>query len=195
MTDKIKTFVKGYRYKPIKTERLLLIKQDTKYKDEYLKIINDKRIWKYSNDSNIKISKQKATKQINTRLKRWESQKQFSFFVIHNDKLIGSIGIFKIVPNFKSCEVGYYLGYKYWNKGYGTEMLSALVDWIFTNTIINRIHAGVAVPHIASIKVLKKNGFIKEGILRENMIFDNKTYDSVLYSILRKDWVKRKKKK
>jgi hypothetical protein len=42
MDDKI--FNKGYKYKPIKTKRLLLVKPDIKYKEELYQLYNDKNL-------------------------------------------------------------------------------------------------------------------------------------------------------
>jgi len=186
---------KGHRYKPIKTERLLLIKPNLKYINEYYLMLSDKHQWEFNGSEKDKFTKAQARKSIIKKIEKWKLKKGFSFFVLYNNKLVGSIGSYDERPHFKTLEIGYFVHYNFWNKGFGTEMLTGFLNWTFTNTIINRISATVAVPHIASIKVLKKNGFKREGRLRENVIYDGKTYDDYIYSLLRKDWIKRKKKK
>jgi hypothetical protein len=47
-----KIFNKGYKYKPIKTKRLLLVKVDIKYKEELYNLYINKKIWVYNGGSN-----------------------------------------------------------------------------------------------------------------------------------------------
>ncbi len=194
MTDKIKAFVKGYRYKPIKTERLLLIKPNLKYIDEYILMISDKRMWKY--DSLGKpLTKKNISKFFKNRIKDWKKQKGFYFLIIYNNKLIGSVATNWINYLSKKTEICYEIAYPYWNKGYGTEAVFAYINWIYSSTYLNRIEAGFASPNVGSKKILVKNGFKKEGIKRDSAIYNGKTYDDYIYALLRKDWVKRKKRK
>ncbi len=194
MTEKIVVFRKGYRFKPIKTKRLLLIKPNLKYIDEYISILEDKRMWKY--DSLGKpITKRNISTFFKKRIKDWKKQSGFFFLIIYNNKVIGAIGTNYINYFSQKTEINYDITYPLWNKGFGTEAISAYIDWIYSSTYINRIEAGFATPNIGSKKVLIKNGFVKEGLKRESAIYNNKTYDDYIYSILRKDWEKRKKKK
>jgi len=73
-------------------------------------------------------------------------------------------------------------------KGYGTEAVKIVIDYIFLSKNIVRITAKTHPDNIASQKVLKKAGFKKEGILRKEMFFRGKWNDSALYSILREEW-------
>jgi len=64
-------------------------------------------------------------------------------------------------------ELGYSIEKKYWNKGIGTEMASAMVDYAFAQ-LGNPYMAAVTVPeNIGSQRVLEKAGFNKmEDIVR-----------------------------
>ncbi len=186
---------KGYRFKPIKTKRLVLVKPSLKYVNDYYNILLNKNLWKLNGGGDNKHTKIDVKKSILDKIKLWKKQNKFSFFILYNNELIGSIGSFNENLNHKSLEFGYLIKYEFWNKGLGTEALNAYLNWIFTNTSINRISACVATPHIASVKVIEKNGFIREGIMKEAALYHNKRYDNYLYAILKKDWVKRNKSK
>lgn len=58
-------------------------------------------------------------------------------------------------------ELGYSIERKYWNKGIGTEMASAMVDYAFEK--LHSLHmAAVTIPeNIGSQRVLQKAGFTK----------------------------------
>ena len=71
--------------------------------------------------------------------------------------LVGSCCIFPDKQQ-KSCDIGYCIHKDYWQKGYGSEMLSLLLDWIRKQRL-KTVTAEVAVDNIASNALLKKFHF------------------------------------
>ena len=61
-------------------------------------------------------------------------------------------------------EIGYWLGVPYWNKGYATEALHALIDYAFTDLTHESVQAGARVTNPASRRVLEKCGFQWTGV-------------------------------
>lgn len=61
-------------------------------------------------------------------------------------------------------EIGYWLGVPYWNKGYATEALHALIDCAFTDFTHDAVQAGARVTNPASRRVLEKCGFQWTGV-------------------------------
>ena len=61
-------------------------------------------------------------------------------------------------------EIGYLLGVPYWNKGYATEALHALIDYAFTDLTHDAVQAGERVTNPASRRVLEKCGFQWTGV-------------------------------
>ena len=61
-------------------------------------------------------------------------------------------------------EIGYWLGVPYWNKGYSTEALHALIDYAFTDLTHDAVQAGARVTNPASRRVLEKCGFQWTGV-------------------------------
>lgn len=61
-------------------------------------------------------------------------------------------------------EIGYWLGVPYWNKGYATEALHALIDCAFTDLTHDAVQAGARVTNPASRRVLEKCGFQWTGV-------------------------------
>lgn len=86
-----------------------------------------------------------------------------SWFVVKksNGVIIGDIG-FKGKPDEnKVVEVGYGLLEKYWNKGYGTEAIGALIQWAFRTSKVDKIVAETLHDNCGSIRVLEKLGMEK----------------------------------
>jgi ribosomal-protein-alanine N-acetyltransferase len=79
---------------------------------------------------------------------------------------VGHIGLFTVRSN---VEIGYALIPSERRKGYGTEAVVIMVDYLFLSKNIVRIQAGTNVENEASQKVLVKAGFRKEGISRKEV--------------------------
>ena len=110
----------------------------------------------------------------------------FPFAIIADDKVVGSIGVFrKENIHYRTAELGYYISEEYWGKGIGTEAIKQIYQYIFSNTNIIRIFAEPFNTNMASCRVLEKAGFYFEGTLRSNAEKNGKILDMKLYSIIK----------
>lgn len=121
-----------------------------------------------------------------------ESSNDNKMFIIEkkDGTRIGMIHYFMVRSGdpYKLLEIGYTLIPSERNKGYCTEALKIIVDFIFLSKEVERIQATTDIENIASQKVLEKSGFTKEGIVRKMLFSKGKFADSALYSILREEW-------
>jgi RimJ/RimL family protein N-acetyltransferase len=81
---------------------------------------------------------------------------------LHDRTVIGACGIMFHYDDMP--ELGYWLGVPYWNKGYATEALHALIDYAFTDLNHESLQAGSRVTNPASRRVLEKCGFQWTGV-------------------------------
>lgn len=79
------------------------------------------------------------------------------------------------------CRIGYFLDFREHNRGYTTEALLAVIGWLFRQTAVERIEAGVTLHNVPSYRVLEKVGFIREKIMKGNWKWYDKVYDSAYY--------------
>jgi len=102
-------------------------------------------------------------------------------------ELIGSISAHNVNDMIRSCEVGYAIGYDWWNQGIMTEALTALIQFLF-ETGFNRIAAIHRLENPASGRVMEKCGMQYEGVIRQ-IIPDGKGhfYDVKQYAIIASD--------
>ena len=63
-----------------------------------------------------------------------------------------------------AAEIGYWLGTRYWGKGYATEAVRALIDHAFTNLEHQAMQSSVRVTNPGSRRVLEKCGFQWTGV-------------------------------
>lgn len=103
-------------------------------------------------------------------------------------RVIGSIGFMWLSEENSSAEVGYSLSRQYWNRGYATEALSAVLRSAFPALNLHRIEAQRDLRNPASGRVMEKCGLRAEGTLRGRIYNKGEYIDVVLYAILRSDW-------
>lgn len=79
--------------------------------------------------------------------------------------------VFLSTENRGDTHIGYLLAESYWGKGYATEILKGLIDFIDSEDKITRLIAGVATDNIASTKLLHKLGFMQNSSEDTGTIF------------------------
>ena len=112
------------------------------------------------------------------------------FFIEKKDGT--KIGVVNTFPVGELLEIGFTLIASQRGKGYGTEAVTILVDYLFLSRDIVRIQATTDLRNIASQRVLEKVGFKKEGVVRKSMFIHGDWRDLLLYSILREEWTEPK---
>lgn len=103
-----------------------------------------------------------------------------------NTKLIGIIGHYNIKPEHYRAEIGYMLLPQYHGQGIVSEAIKEVVNYGFKIMKLHSIAAILDPKNLASAKVLKKNGFVKEAHLKENIFFEGRFLGTVIYSIVNK---------
>jgi ribosomal-protein-alanine N-acetyltransferase len=106
--------------------------------------------------------------------------------LVINDEVVGSVGVFPQSDVYRlSAEIGYWLAPYYWNRGYMALAIKSIVDYVFSNSDIVRIYAGVFEHNAASARVLTKCGFIHEATHHNAVIKDSVIMNELIYSLLR----------
>jgi len=101
-----------------------------------------------------------------------------------DDKLIGYIGFWRTEKEHHLSEIGYALHPHYHRKGLMQEAISAVLEYGFYTMKLHSIQGNVDPLNEASIKLLERNGFVREAHFRENYYFKGVFLDSVIYSRL-----------
>ena len=112
----------------------------------------------------------------------------FAFAITLDDKVIGSIGVFRQQNiHRQTAEMGYYIAEEYWGKDIMTDAVKQICEYVFKNSDILRIYAEPFAYNIGSCRVLEKTGFQYEGTLRNNAVKNGKVIDMKMYSLLREE--------
>ena len=113
------------------------------------------------------------------------SEEKWFIIEAKDERKIGQIFHSPRGPHFV---IGYKLLPGERNKGYCTEAVKILVDYLFLAKNIVRIQAETNPRNLASQKVLEKAGFKREGVIRRSTFVRGKWEDGALYSLLREEW-------
>ena len=90
----------------------------------------------------------------------------------------------------RQLEIGFALIPSERKKGYCTEAVNIMVDYLFLAKNDVRIQAATNVDNEPCQRVLEKAGFQKEGRLRKSYFVRGEWKDIFMYSILREEWKK-----
>ena len=169
------------------TERLQLIEITQAHLGDLFKLFGDSRVTQFYNVVTL-TKEEEAQKYIDWFRNRFEGKAgiRWGISLKGESRIIGTLGFNNFAKNHRA-NLGYDLKADFWNKGYATEALKAVIEFGFNDLNINRIEAEVMQGNTASESVLTKLGFIKEGILREWVHWNDKHYDMTMFSILQSD--------
>jgi [ribosomal protein S5]-alanine N-acetyltransferase len=79
------------------------------------------------------------------------------------NKMIGDLCIVGEPNDAGEIEIGYGTYEEFQNKGFMTEIVSGIIEWVKTQRIVKAIIASTEKANAASFKVLEKNNFSKIG--------------------------------
>ncbi|GAU75640.1 GNAT family N-acetyltransferase [Fusibacter sp. 3D3] len=119
------------------------------------------------------------------------------FFFAIEDKdtkaYIGEIGYTILLDAIegKVVNLGYFILPQFWGKGYVTETVKILIDYMFETQNIIKICAGCVADNIGSIQVMEKAGMVQESHLVKHMMIEGQLHDRYDYRILKEEWLVR----
>ena len=112
---------------------------------------------------------------------------------IKTNQLLGNIGLINVDHINRSCEIGIFIGEKsQWDKGYGTEAMSLLIDYSYMKLNLNNILLRVYDFNKRAITSYEKIGFRKIGEIRKGLIRNMEYHNVVLMDLLPEDFYKGK---
>jgi len=101
-------------------------------------------------------------------------------------KHIGNCTYYGIDNDKKEAELGIMIGDRdYWDQGYGTDAVAALLDYAFQRTKLNRLYLKTLVANRRAQKCFARCGFTPYGRLQKD------GYSFILMELHRKEWEKR----
>jgi [ribosomal protein S5]-alanine N-acetyltransferase len=125
---------------------------------------------------------------INRHADRWMKGEGLELAVVDapTGTLAGCVGL-AIKPAFEAAELGYWIGQRYWGRGYASGAAGLMIRFALGPLGWNRVFAHHLSGNDASGRVMIKNRMRYEGLLREAAHRDGRFTNLLLYAILAKD--------
>jgi RimJ/RimL family protein N-acetyltransferase len=104
-------------------------------------------------------------------------------------RLIGRIDYEGFRLPERAAELSILIGEKdAWSKGYGSEAITLLLEWLFNDRGAHRVWLEVFPENTRAQRAYEKVGFVREGTLRETWLVDGRWHDEHVYSMLRREY-------
>ena len=109
----------------------------------------------------------------------------YNWAMEYEGQCIGTISVVRISDRNESAELGYDLGFDYWNRGLMTEAVKAVIAFLFDEVGFHRVVIRHAVKNPGSGRVAQKCGLTYEGTERESFKSrDGEFLDIAFYAVL-----------
>ncbi len=137
----------------------------------FLQYMQDEQVTKY-----LVWRPHQSIEQTNGFLQRcamaWQEGSRFPWLMIENEtgEIVGMIEL-RVQEN--QSDLGYVLAREHWGKGYATEAVSSVVNWVNAQSGITRLWATCDVDNPASARVLEKAGLERKGVLKKYVVHPN----------------------
>ncbi|WP_078394836.1 GNAT family N-acetyltransferase [Shouchella patagoniensis] len=121
-------------------------------------------------------------------------KKSFCYWAIvlkEGHTLVGEIDLYDFDRSTENCSVSYSIGFMWWNQGYGTEALKAIIDFGFRQMGIHKIEAAHNLDNPASGRMMSKVGMKQEGVIK-HMIRNSKNQykDCAVWGLLQDEYLR-----
>lgn len=101
------------------------------------------------------------------------------------DRPIGLVQAEGFGARDRRAQLGILIGERdFWDKGYGSEAVVLLLNWLFNHRNVHRVWLNVQANNPRAMRVYEKIGFVREGTWREHNFYDGRWHDEHLYGIL-----------
>jgi RimJ/RimL family protein N-acetyltransferase len=118
----------------------------------------------------------------------WQKAEGMLVIETSDGEIAGHIEFFRPVSYWDAFELSYQLyDERHAGKGYTTEAVQLLIDYLFGAKKEHRIHLVIVPGNGASQRIAEKCGFTLEGTARGAFFNDGRNQDVLLYSLLRTD--------
>ena len=120
----------------------------------------------------------------------YKSEQNYCWGMQLDEVIIGFILMAGV--NERNGSIAYYVNKDHWSKGYATEAVVAVMNYMFSGVNIDRIEAKHSIKNPASGKVLKKAGMRYRGHVKEFEFYTSKSewHDCDFYAITKEQFFK-----
>lgn len=118
-----------------------------------------------------------------------DTDRVFSIYELDSDRPIGVCGLHQVDYSNRSGTLGIVIGEKdCWDRGYGSETITLLLDYGFVVLSLHSINLTVREKNGRAKRTYEKVGFVSSGRLRDHWLRSGDFYDIEMMDILRDEF-------
>jgi RimJ/RimL family protein N-acetyltransferase len=172
----------------ITTERLILKPVEEKYAETIFKYRSDAITNRYQGWIPKTIEDvYDFLKKISSEIDVPDTWVQFVIIEKDSMQVIGDLGIHFLDEENKQAELGFTLDKNFQGKGYATEAVKEIINYLFNTLNKHRIIGSVDPRNTNSIKLLERLSFRKEAHFKESLFINGEWADDVIYALLKRE--------
>jgi RimJ/RimL family protein N-acetyltransferase len=175
----------------LKTSRLVLRNFTDADLDIFWKYRNDPEVAKYQGWK-IPYPREKAKAFIdlikNAGAPRVGEWIQYAVALKDTNEIIGDLGCHVKKADSRQAVIGFTISSPHWRKGYATEIIPALLRYLFVDLKMHRVAADCDVENTASYRTLEKLGFRREAHFIESFLINGAYTSEYHYGMLQREW-------
>lgn len=161
----------------IRTERLLLRRPHMDDLDAMFEIMSNPAAMRYW--STLPHASRDVTRPWLEKMIARNTAGGEDFLIEHDGRVIGEVGAGRL-PDF-----GFMIHPDHWGRGLATEASAAFIAYAFSQTAATELRADVDPRNAASLKVLRKLGFVETGTAERTFLLGDEWCDSIFLSLHR----------
>ncbi len=175
-----------FPFPEIRTERLLLRRIIPADAPQIMAMRSDDTVMQYIDRPKLKtIEEAKAwIELVNGVLENNNGITWAITLATESNKLIGSIGFWRLIKEHYRAEVGYMLSPAHWRTGIMKEALGAVNEFGFKQMQLHSIEGRINPANTASAAILESVGYTREAYFRQDYFFKGQFLDTAIYSLL-----------
>jgi len=113
---------------------------------------------------------------------------QFVILKKDNNELIGDVGVHFLDSAGFQVELGCTLNSNHQGKGFATEALMAVINFLFNRLNKHRVIASIDPRNLKSIQLFERLGFRKEAHFKQSIFINDEWVDDLIYAVLKDEW-------
>ncbi len=107
---------------------------------------------------------------------------------LHDGTLVGDLMV-RVTEVAHTLELGITIGTRFQGRGYATEAVAGIVEYLFEFAEVRKLMAFVATGNTPSLRIFDRLAFRREGLIRESYRLNSgDVIDEVLFGLTRTDW-------
>ncbi len=130
---------------------------------------------------------QQARSWVEYTMSAWKDGRDFNFVILDNKKVVGGVGLTRTSRVHRVAELGYWLAVDGRGKGFATRATQWVARAGLELLDLNRVELLVATGNLASQRVCKRAGAMREGVLRSRIVLRDSALDAVVFSLTSAD--------